>query len=46
MAHIEGVNRSQALPLLEPVDDCVGADNPVRFIDTFVALNRPGFAGG
>ena len=36
MTHIAGFERDQ-LPLLpEAVDDYVGSDNPVRFIDTFV----------
>jgi transposase len=34
MTHISG--RSQLLLLPEAVDDYVGADNPVRFIDAFV----------
>ncbi len=36
MAHISGSERSQLLLLPEAVDDYVGADNPVRFIDAFV----------
>ncbi len=36
MAHIPGIDRSQVLLLPEAVDDYVGADNPVRFIDAFV----------
>lgn len=36
MAHITGSDRAQQLLLPEAVDDYVGADNPVRFIDTFV----------
>jgi transposase len=36
MAHIQGHDRSQILLLPESVDDYVGADNPVRFIDAFV----------
>ena len=36
MAHIEGTDRSQTLLLPEAVEDYVGADNPVRFIDAFV----------
>jgi hypothetical protein len=36
MAHISGFERSQILLLPEAVDDYVGADNPVRFIDAFV----------
>lgn len=36
MAHIEGVDRSQTLLFPEVVDDYVGADNPVRFVEAFV----------
>ncbi|WP_281032643.1 transposase [Phyllobacterium salinisoli] len=36
MAHLSGTDRSQLLLLPEAVDDCVGPDNPVRFIDAFV----------
>ena len=36
MAHIFGFERSQLLLLPGAVDDYVGADNPVRFIDAFV----------
>ena len=36
MRHIHGVDRSQVLLLPEAVDDYVGRDNPVRFIDAFV----------
>src|SRR5450759_1622935 len=36
MAHISGFERSQLLLLPEAVDDYVGADDPVRFIDAFV----------
>ena len=36
MAHILGHDRSQLLLLPEAVDDYVGADNPVRFIEAFV----------
>lgn len=36
MTHILGHDRSQTLLLPEAVDDYVGADNPVRFIDAFV----------
>ncbi|WP_234706857.1 IS1182 family transposase [Ensifer aridi] len=36
MAHISGTERSQLLLLSEAVDDYVGLDNPVRFIDAFV----------
>ena len=36
MAHISGFERYQLLLLPEAMDDYVGSDNPVRFIDTFV----------
>ena len=36
MAHITGKDRSQLLLLPDAVDDYVGPDNPVRFIDAFV----------
>jgi len=48
MTHILGHDRSQLLLLPEVVDDYVGADNPVRFIDVFVdGLNLAalGFVG-
>ena len=48
MAHISGHDRSQSLLFPETVDDDVGADNPVRFIDAFVYrldLAAAGFAG-
>lgn len=48
MAHITGHDRSQTLLLPEAVDDYVGLDNPVRFIDAFVDeldLAAAGFAG-
>ena len=47
MAHISGFERDQLLLLPEAVDDYVGADNPVRFIDAFVEsldLAKAGFA--
>src|ERR1700739_2493683 len=47
MTHIAGFDRSQLLLLPEAVDDYVGADNPVRFVDAFVAgldLTSMGFA--
>lgn len=37
MPHIAGYDRSQTLLLPESVDDYVGPENPVRFIDVFVA---------
>jgi transposase len=36
MSHITGSERSQLLLLPEAIDDYVGADNPVLFIDAFV----------
>jgi transposase len=36
MPHLAGHDRSQTLLLPEAVDDYVGADSPVRFIDAFV----------
>src|ERR1700712_2154809 len=36
MSHIAGHDRSQTLLLPECVDDYVGPENPVRFIDAFV----------
>ena len=47
MAHISGFDRSQTLLFPEAIDDYVGADNPVRFIDAFVDgldLQAAGFA--
>jgi len=47
MTHISGFERSQLLLLPEAIDDYVGADNPVRFIDAFVEgldLKAAGFA--
>jgi transposase len=47
MSHIAGFERDQLLLLPEAVDDYVGADNPVRFIDAFVdglELGAAGFA--
>jgi transposase len=36
MTHISGFERSQLLLLPEAIDEYVGPDNPVRFIDVFV----------
>src|SRR6266446_2973276 len=36
MTHLSGRDRSQILLLPEVVDDYVGPDNPVRFVDAFV----------
>src|SRR3954454_22800616 len=47
MAHIPGHDRSQMLLLPETVDDYVGPDNPVRFLEAFVDgldLQAAGFA--
>src|SRR5436853_7857810 len=47
MAHIPGHDRSQMLLLPETVDDYVGPDNPVRFLEAFVDgldLEAAGFA--
>ncbi len=47
MAHLSGHDRSQRLLLPEAVDDYVGPDNPVRFIEAFVDeldLSAAGFA--
>ena len=49
MAHILGHDRFQMLLLPEAVDDYVGPDNPVRFLDAFVDgldLQAAGFARG
>jgi transposase len=46
MHHIEGCDRDQAQLLPVRVDDYVARDNPVRFIDAFIAdldLNAAGF---
>lgn len=48
MTHIAGLERDQLLLLPEAVDDYVGWDNPVRFIDAFVEgldLAAAGFCG-
>jgi transposase len=34
--HISGPDRSQTLPRSESLDEYVGKDNPVRFLDAFV----------
>ena len=47
MTHISGHARSQTLLLPESLDDYVGPENPVRFIEAFVDgldLNAAGFA--
>ena len=46
MTHIAGFERDQLLLFPEAVDDYVGSDNPVRFIDVFVGeldLTAAGF---
>jgi transposase len=48
MTHITGHDRSQTLLLPESLDEYVGSDNPVRFIDAFVDgldLTAAGFIG-
>ena len=45
MAHLSGTDRSQLLLLPEAVDDYVGPDNPVRFIEAFVDGPDLGTAG-
>ena len=45
MAHLVGTDRSQLLLLPEAVDDYVGPDNPVRFIEAFVDGLDLGAAG-
>ncbi|MGH8569176.1 MAG: transposase, partial [Gammaproteobacteria bacterium] len=37
MAHLAGTDRTQSVLLPEVLDDYVTADNPVRFLDAFVA---------
>src|SRR6185369_16858576 len=47
MTHIAGHDRSQVLLLPESLDDYVGPENPVRFIEAFVDgldLAAAGFA--
>ena len=47
MAHLSGSDRSQLLLLPEAIDDYVGPNNPVRFIEAFVDgldLQDAGFA--
>ena len=46
MTHLEGRDRFQTLLLPESLDDYVGLENPVRFIDAFVGgleLTTAGF---
>ena len=47
MVHLSGTDRSQLLLLPEAIDDYVGPNNPVRFIEVFVDgldLQDAGFA--
>lgn len=37
MGHIRGTDRSTVLLFPEAIDDYITADNPVRFIDAFIA---------
>lgn len=46
MGHIRGMDRTQQVLLPETIDDYVGPENPVRFLDAFVDkldLGRMGF---
>jgi transposase len=45
MKHIQGTSRSQTLLLSACVDDYVGPDNVVRFIEAFVNSLDLGAAG-
>jgi transposase len=36
MHHIQGYDRNQTLLLPNSVDDYIGPDNPVRFVDAFI----------
>jgi hypothetical protein len=45
MTYITGHDRSQLLLLPKAVDDYVGTDNPVRFIDAFVDAGPLAVAG-
>ena len=48
MTHIAGHDRSQTLLLPESLDEYVGLENPVRFIEAFVDgldLTTAGFIG-
>ena len=40
MTHITGHDRSQTLLLPEALDDYVGPENPVRFIEAFVGFRQ------
>jgi transposase len=47
MHHIAGYDRSQTLLLPESLDECIGPENPVRFIEAFIDgldLTAAGFA--
>jgi hypothetical protein len=47
MTHVAGIDRSQLLLLPEAVVDYIGAENPARLIDAFVAgLAIAGAFGG
>jgi len=36
MGFIEGINRQQSILFPEVIDDYIGEENPVRFIDAYV----------
>ena len=47
MKHRAGLDRSQTLLFPERLADCIAAENPVRFLDAFIAsldLHALGFA--
>lgn len=45
MAYIVGTDRTQAVLFPEVIDDYISADNPVRFLDAFVAQLDVGALG-
>ena len=45
MAHIAGTDRTQAVLLPDVLDDSIRPDNPVRFLDAFVAHLELGALG-
>ena len=45
MGYVEGESRSQVVMFPEVMDDYIGAENPVRFIDAFVAQLEMGELG-
>ncbi len=45
MHHIQGCDRNQTLLLPNSVDDYIGPDNPVRFVEAFVEQFQGPFRG-